>query len=107
LGPPKVVPLRAGARFQYKRALAGGGNEYGRIQRRADLLRSSQPDQAGGGEDDRVGFTASKLVEPGIHISSQLEDLEIRSNGQQLCSPARRRRADPRSRGKVVDRSRA
>ena len=89
--PDPVVFL---ATFHHHHPLPSGGNELGWRQQAGDPVAQTQSPQSGRGQDDGVE-PLGQLPEPGVHVTPQGHDVQVRSGGQQLCLASKARRPHP------------
>ena len=66
----------ARATLEHERALAGGGDEL--VQHAADLAATTEPDQAGGREHERVELTLGEQAQARVDVA--VDTLTTRSS---------------------------
>ena len=86
--------LLAGTDLQRERALRRLRQHHVRLEPQADLVGEPETVEAARREDDRVEPALAALAQPRVDVAAQRLDRERGLEREQLCTPARGRRAD-------------
>jgi hypothetical protein len=92
------------AGLERERALPGRRGQRPQAEAEAGLAAAAEPLETGRGEDDPVDLAVGALPQPRIDVASQLDDVEVGTDGEQLRAAADARGSDPRPFGNLGDR---
>ena len=81
--------------FDRQGPLGGGGYANVGVEQFSDRVAASQALQAGRGEHDGVHLSVVHLAQPGVNISSDGHDLQVRPDAPQSGGPSGTGGADP------------
>ena len=96
-GEQRHQPRIATIALHRHRALRRGRQPLRRLQARDDALAQTQTLQAGHGQHDGVVATVVEFGQPGVDVTAQVEQFQVRSQRAQLRLATQRRGPDPRT----------
>jgi hypothetical protein len=90
--------------FESQSALAGSGAEFVDGEALVDPLGAAEAVEAGGGEDEGVAFASGEFAQTGVDVAANLDEGDVRTEGEQLRPAARAGGADAATRRQGVQR---